>query len=140
MSSFRFIFVLAGDMTLNPGPIKIINNCNMWDDLLFLNCKFPIDRLNIKLILAMITQIVVTNRLFESRGIHFIDLRVSNSLAKIEEMCHLEKPTNASVIGTSEAKLDGSVSNNEIAIEDYIRLDCYRKGGGVASFIKYSVA
>ena len=59
-------------------------------------------------------------------------LNVSNPLPKIEEILHLVKLANAFVIGISETKLDGSVFNSEIVIEDHniIRLDHSRKGGG----------
>ena len=57
-------------------------------------------------------------------------------------MRHFAELTNASVIGTSKTKLNGSVLNNEIVIEGYnlIRVYRSRKGGGVAYFIKHSVA
>lgn len=51
------------------------------------------------------------------------------------EIRHLIQLRNASVIDISEAKLDVPILNIEIVIEDYdlIRLDCSRKGDGVAS-------
>ena len=57
-------------------------------------------------------------------------------------MRHLAELTNASVIGTSKTKLNVSVLNSEIAIEGYNLIKLYRskKEGGVAYFIKYSVA
>ena len=51
------------------------------------------------------------------------------------EIRHLIQLRNASVIDISEAKLDVPILNIEIVIEDYdlTRLDCSRKGDGVAS-------
>ena len=79
--------------------------------------------------------------MFKNRGMHFIHLNVNSLIPKIEEIRHLAKLTNASVIDTSEIKLDGSVLNNEVAIEGYdvIKVHRSRKGGGVACFIKHSV-
>ena len=72
---------------------------------------------------------------------YFIHLHVNIIEPKIEETRHLAKITNASVIGISETEFDGSVFSNEAEIEGYnlIRLDCSRKGAGVACFTKYSV-
>ena len=72
---------------------------------------------------------------------YFIQLHVNVIEPKIQELRHLAKITNASVIGISETEFDGSVLSNEAAVVGYnlIRLDCSRKGGGVACFTKHSV-
>ena len=72
---------------------------------------------------------------------YFIHLHVNVIEPKIEELRHLAKITNASVTGISETEFDGYVLSNEAAVEGYnlIRLDCSRKGGGVARFTKHSV-
>ena len=73
---------------------------------------------------------------------HFIHLNIISPLPNIEEIHHLVELANAFVIDISESKLDGSVLSNEVLIEgsDLIWLDHARKGGDVASFIKYFVA
>lgn len=50
------------------------------------------------------------------------------------------KLTNAFAIGISEMKLNVSVFNSQIMIQDFdlVRLDRSTKVGGVASFIRYS--
>ena len=57
-------------------------------------------------------------------------------------MHHFSMLANASVIGIREKKLDRSVFSNEAVIEGYdlIRIDRSRKWGGVACFIKHSIA
>ena len=39
-----------------------------------------------------------------------------------------------------ETKLDNSISSSEIEIEGYLRLDRFRRGGGVVCYIKKSLA
>ena len=50
--------------------------------------------------------------------------------------------SNASIVGIGETKLDDSISSSEIEIEGYdlLRLDQSRRGGGVACYIKRSLA
>lgn len=43
-SHILILFTLVGDINLNSGPVKVIGNNNMWDDLLFHNCNLFIDR------------------------------------------------------------------------------------------------
>lgn len=55
-------------------------------------------------------------------------------------MHHPVKLTNAFAIGINEMKLNVSVFNSQIMIQDFdlVRLDRSTKVGGVASFIRYS--
>ena len=80
--------------------------------------------------------------MFKSRLMHFIHLNVNITLPKIEEIYHLAKLTNDSVIGISETKPNGSILSKTVAIEGYnpIRKDRSRKTGGVAGFNKHSRA
>ena len=50
--------------------------------------------------------------------------------------------TNESIIGISETKLDETVLLSELEVDAYdlIRLDQSRRGGGVACYIKSSIA
>ena len=59
-------------------------------------------------------------------------------LSKIEELSFIGKSTNTAVIGISEPKLDASVLEQEISIENYKILGCDRNrhGGGVACYIR----
>ena len=55
---------------------------------------------------------------------------------------YLTKLWNACIIGIGEAKLDDSISSSEIEIEGYdlLSLEQSRRGGGVACYIKRSLA
>ena len=57
-------------------------------------------------------------------------------MPKIEELRVIAKSTNAAIIGISESKLDESVLEPEIQIDDYKILHCDRNrhGGGVACY------
>ena len=59
-------------------------------------------------------------------------------MPKIEELRIIGKSTNAAIIGISETKLDESVLEAEIQIDDYkiLRCDRNRHGGGVACYIR----
>ena len=63
-------------------------------------------------------------------------------LPKIDELRHLIKTTDASVVGISKTKLDNSISSSEIEIEGYdlLRLDRSQRRGGVACYVKKSLA
>ena len=75
---------------------------------------------------------------FNNRGFHFIHLNINSLLSKIEELRFIAKSTNAAVIGISESKLDASVLEQEISIDNYkiLRCDRNRHGGGVACYIR----
>ena len=50
--------------------------------------------------------------------------------------------TKASIIGNSESKLDSCIPNSELNTDDYdlIRLDCSRRGDGVACYVRKSLS
>ena len=84
---------------------------------------------------------VVSNdawNIFEKRGMHFIHLNMNSILPKIDEIRYFAKLTNATVIGLSETKLDNAVLSSELEIDGYDLggLDRFRRGGGVACFVK----
>ena len=76
--------------------------------------------------------------IFRSRGLHFIHLNINSLLPKNEEHRIVAKSTNAAIIGISESKLNESVLEPEIQIDDYKILQCdrNRRGGGVACYIR----
>ena len=78
---------------------------------------------------------------FKKRGIHFLHVNINSLLPKIDELRHIAKTTNVSIIGISETKLDASVLNAEIDIDNYeiIRKDRNRRGGGVACYIRKDI-
>ena len=63
---------------------------------------------------------------FKNRGLHFIHLNINSLLPKIEELRYIAKSTNAAVIGICESKLDASVLDPEISIDNYKILRCDR--------------
>ena len=106
-SNFHLLILLFGDISLNPGP----------------NHQHKLQCLN-------------KWNIFKSRGLHFIHLNISSLLQKIEEVQIIAKSTNAAIIGISESKLDESVLEPEIQMDDYkiLRCDRNRHGGGVACY------
>ena len=61
-----------------------------------------------------------------NRGLHFIRLNINSLLSKIEKFRYIVKSTNAAVIGICESKLDTSVLDPEISIDNYKILRCDR--------------
>ena len=59
-------------------------------------------------------------------------------LSKIKELTFIAKSTNAAVIGICVSKLDSSVLEQEISIDNYklLRFDRNRYGGGAACYIR----
>ena len=104
-SYFHLLILLSGDISLNSGPTH----------------QHKLQCLN-------------EQNLFKSRGLHFIHLNINSLLPKIEELRIIAKSANAVIIGISESKLDESVLEPEIQIDNYkiLRCDRSRQGGGVA--------
>ena len=75
---------------------------------------------------------------FKSRGMHLLHLNVNSLINKIDEIRYIAKASNASFIGLIETKLDDTIYDSEISIDDYtvIRNDRNRNGGGVACYIR----
>ena len=73
---------------------------------------------------------------------HFGHLNANSLLSKKEELRTLAFNTNISVLWITEAKLDNTVSSEEIKIEGYnlLRSDRNKNGGGVACYIKNNIA
>ena len=65
-------------------------------------------------------------------------LNINGLLPKIDELRHTARPSNAAVIGISESKLDKSVTNCKILIDncDLLHCDRNRNRGGVACYIR----
>ena len=68
-------------------------------------------------------------------------LNVSSLLKNIDEIRHLMNNNKIHILGLSETRLDDSVLDNEIRIDDYniIRLDRKRTGGGIILYVHESV-
>ena len=65
-------------------------------------------------------------------------LNINSLLPKIDELRHMARLSNAAVIRISESKLDKSITNSEILIENYdlLRCDQKRNGDGFACYIR----
>ena len=117
MNRFRrsLILLLSGDIEKNPGPQNLNSNIHNGN-----NNDWVI---------------------FRSRGIHLIHLNVNSLLPKIDEIRHIARLSNATVIGLTESKLDDSILDSEIIIEVYniLRSDRNRAGGGVACYVKNNI-
>ena len=108
-SYFHLLILLSGDISLNPGS----------------NHQHKLQCLN-------------EWNIFKSRGLHFIHLNINSLLPKIEELRIIAKSTNAAILGISASKLDESILEPEIQIDDYkiLRCDTSRHGGGVACYLR----
>ena len=87
------------------------------------------------------TQISETWSLFRKRGLHFVHLNINSLPSKTEELRKITKNTNSAVIGLSETKLDKTIFDSEVSIQNYsfIRKDRNRKGGGAACYIRSDI-
>ena len=77
------------------------------------------------------TQISETWSVFKKRRLHFVHLNINSLPSKIEEVRHITKNTNSTIIGLSKTKLDKTIFDSEVSIPNYslIRKDLNRKGG-----------
>ena len=86
---FQHLLLLSGDISLNPGPHQGYQLNNE------------------------------TWTPFKMRGLHFLHININSRLPKIEELRSIAEKSKAAVIGISETKLDKSILNSEIDIENY---------------------
>ena len=77
-------------------------------------------------------------KLFEKKGLHFIHININSLLPKLDEIRSIAQKSNAAIIGITESKLDDSVPDSEVHIDNYnlIRCDRNRHGGGVACYVR----
>ena len=78
---------------------------------------------------------------FNNKRFHLIYLNVNSLLPKIDELCNIAKCSNVVVIGITEAKLDNTVYDSEVTIDEYsiVCNDRNRKGGDVACYIRSNI-
>ena len=79
---------------------------------------------------------------FLQKGLHFLHLNARSLLPKISELKIIAEKSRAAVISVTETWLDSSVTDQEIAIENYcvIPKDRNRNGGGVCTYIRSEIA
>ena len=75
---------------------------------------------------------------FKKRGLHLLHININSLLPKIDELRSITLKTSPAILGVTETKLDDSIQNSEVHIENYnlIRCDRNRKGGGVACYVR----
>ena len=112
-SFLPILLLLSGDISLNPGPVYNNHSLNS-------------NEWNV----------------FRSKIIHLIHPNVNSLLPKIDEICYIAERTKAAVIGITESKLDESIFQSEIQIDNYdlLRCDRNRNGGGVVYYIKTDIS
>ena len=112
-SFLRILLILSGDISLNPRPF-------------YNNQSLHSNEWNV----------------FRSKGIHLIHLNVNSLLPKIDEIRYIAQRTKAAVIGITESKLDESIFQSEIEIDNYdlLRCDRNRNGEGVACYIRSDIS
>ena len=89
-SNYRILLLLSGDISLNSGPKNNLQPLNSSD------CN-----------------------VFKSKGLHLIHLNINSLLPKTDELRYIANARNSAVIGISESKLDESVLQSEIQINNY---------------------
>ena len=75
---------------------------------------------------------------FENKGLYCLHLNINSILPKLDELNKIAGNTKAAIIGKTESKVGGSISDSEVEIPGYwiLRCDRNRNGGGVASYIR----
>ena len=131
-----------GDIIVNRGPTTVTNNSILLNALPFHNCGEP--TLPSECISSGCCKAHDNSKckIFKKKGLHILDLNVSTLLPKIDEIRFIANQSNASNIGISESKLDSSILNSELDIDEYnlIRLDRSRREGRVACSVGKSLS
>ena len=70
--------------------------------------------------------------------INFLHINVNSLLSKIDELRDIVGHAKPAILGITESKLNGSVTNQEVNISGYniLRNDRNRNGGGAACYIR----
>ena len=110
-------------------------NLNSFPQLLLLLSDDMI--LNPGLVHQNTSQCLSERNVFRSRGLHFIHLDIISSLSKIY-FRSIAKSTNTVVIGICDSKLDVSVFEERISLDDFKIMHCKRNkhGGAVVCFVR----
>ena len=76
-------------------------------------------------------------KILKIKELHILHLKINSLLPKMDEIRFITKHSNASIIGISESKLDWSILNSELDIEEY---DLIKRGGGVPCYVRKSLS
>ena len=107
------LLIISGDISLNLGPVY---NYELLD---------PNEQ-----------------NVFKSKAIHLIHLRINSLPPKIDGILYIAERGNAAVIGITESRLDKSIFESEIQIDNYDLLQCdrSRNGGDDACYIRSDIS
>ena len=107
------LLIISGDISLNLGPVQ---NYELLD---------PNEQ-----------------NVFKSKAIHLIHLRINSLPPKIDGILYIAERGNAAVIGITESRLDKSIFESEIQIDNYDLLQCdrSRNGGDDACYIRSDIS
>ena len=80
--------------------------------------------------------------IFKTEVLHLMHLNINSLLPKNDELRHMARLSNEAVIGNSKSKLDKSVTNSEILIDNYDLLCCdqNKNGDGLACYIRNNLS
>ena len=73
---------------------------------------------------------------FHKRGLHFLHINISSLLLKIDELRDFVCHTKPTISGITESKLDSTVCDQEVNVNDYTKSDSNRTGGAVACYAR----
>ena len=75
---------------------------------------------------------------FNKKGLNFMHININSLLNKIDKLHYIASSSNAAVIGVTENKLDNTVYDFEVQVDDYEidQNDRSRNGGEVTCYIK----
>ena len=63
--------------------------------------------------------------IFKTKGLHLMHLNINSLLPKIDKLRYIARISDAAVTGVSDSKLDKSVTDSEILIDNYdLKLIC----------------
>ena len=73
---------------------------------------------------------------------NFVHLNINKLFPKIDELRCITNITNDSIIGISQTKLEEAILSSALEANGYdlVRLDSSKRGGGIACYIKSSIA
>ena len=117
-SSSRFILLLQDDMNLNPDSTNVYNNNIPLNILPFYKGSEPTMPFRWNSCGCYKAPGNSKLKIFKIKGLHILHLKINSLLPKMDEIRFITKHSNASIIGISESKLDWSILNSELDIEE----------------------
>ena len=141
------LLMLSGDIAINPGPTidPTLTNPTPTENnaLPFSGPDQSLNDLSLEIGEEHLpnTSLADEAQWFNKKGLHFVHLNCNSLEGKIDEIREFVLKCKPHVICFSETKIDDSVTDEKIKIDNYtfIRNDRVRRGGGVACYVKKGV-